>query len=82
MKPKMARGDGSGQAGDLLTCQAKISSIERDLGLSDVQYQTSVSILFVGYILYVLPFTLLMMSKKKSVMSLTKTRVRDMASSN
>lgn len=48
-------GDGRwvGQAGELLTSQAKISSIERDLGLSDVQYQTSVSILFVGYILYV-----------------------------
>ena len=28
--------------------KAKISSIEADLGLSDVQYQTCVSILFVG----------------------------------
>lgn len=30
---------------------AKLANIEEDLGLSDVQYQTCVSILFVGYIL-------------------------------
>ncbi|KAL1953774.1 hypothetical protein VTO42DRAFT_2271 [Malbranchea cinnamomea] len=34
---------------------AKLAAIETDLGLSDVQYQTTVSILFVGYILMQVP---------------------------
>ncbi|KAL4884879.1 major facilitator superfamily domain-containing protein [Aspergillus karnatakaensis] len=34
---------------------AKLAGIEEDLGISDVQYQTCVSILFVGYILMQVP---------------------------
>ncbi|PWN95307.1 MFS general substrate transporter [Tilletiopsis washingtonensis] len=34
---------------------AKLSSIEADLGLSDTQYQTAVSILFVGYVICGVP---------------------------
>ncbi|KAI1842536.1 hypothetical protein JX265_012652 [Neoarthrinium moseri] len=34
---------------------AKLADIETDLGLSNVQYQTAVSILFVGYILMQIP---------------------------
>lgn len=34
---------------------ARLAGIEEDLGLTDVDYQTSVSILFVGYILMQVP---------------------------
>ncbi|KAH7324947.1 major facilitator superfamily domain-containing protein [Stachybotrys elegans] len=34
---------------------ARLANIEEDLGLTDVQYQTAVSILFVGYILMQVP---------------------------
>lgn len=37
---------------------AKLANLERDLNLSSVQYQTSVSILFVGYLLMQLPSNL------------------------
>jgi len=36
-----------------------VSSIEADLGLSDVQYQTCVSILFVGYVITGIPSNML-----------------------
>jgi len=36
-----------------------VSSIEDDLGLSDVQYQTCVSILFVGYVITGIPSNML-----------------------
>jgi predicted MFS family arabinose efflux permease len=36
-----------------------VSSIEEDLGLSDVQYQTCVSILFVGYVITGIPSNML-----------------------
>lgn len=32
-----------------------VSTIEKDLGLTDVQYQTAVSILFAGYCLFGIP---------------------------
>lgn len=38
---------------------AKLSSIEKDLGLTDVQYQTAVSILFVGYVFVGVPSNML-----------------------
>jgi len=34
---------------------AKLSSLTKDLGLSDVQYQTAVSILFAGYVIFGIP---------------------------
>ncbi|CAK9782633.1 MFS general substrate transporter [Cutaneotrichosporon oleaginosum] len=34
---------------------AKLSSIEKDLRLTDVQYQTAVSILFAGYVIFGIP---------------------------
>lgn len=39
---------------------AKLANIEEDLGLSDVQYQTCVSILFVGYILMQVPSNMIL----------------------
>ncbi|KAI0417806.1 nicotinamide mononucleotide permease [Xylaria grammica] len=39
---------------------AKLAGIEEDLGISDVQYQTCVSILFVGYILLQVPSNLIL----------------------
>jgi predicted MFS family arabinose efflux permease len=36
-----------------------VSTIEEDLGLSDVQYQTCVSILFVGYVITGIPSNML-----------------------
>jgi MFS family permease len=39
---------------------AKLANIEEDLGLTDVQYQTCVSILFVGYILMQVPSNLVL----------------------
>jgi predicted MFS family arabinose efflux permease len=36
-----------------------VSTIEDDLGLSDVQYQTCVSILFVGYVITGIPSNML-----------------------
>lgn len=50
-----------------LTVRAKISSIEADLGLSDVQYQTCVSILFVGYIIFGVPSNMLLTRIKPSL---------------
>lgn len=37
---------------------AKLANLERDLNLSSVEYQTSVSILFVGYLLMQIPSNL------------------------
>lgn len=34
---------------------AKLSTIEKDLGITDVQYQTAVSILFAGYVIFGVP---------------------------
>ncbi|KAB8230416.1 major facilitator superfamily domain-containing protein [Aspergillus alliaceus] len=34
---------------------AKLAGVEEDLGMNDVQYQTSISILFIGYILMQVP---------------------------
>lgn len=34
---------------------AKLSSLTKDLKLTDVQYQTSVSILFAGYVIFGIP---------------------------
>ncbi|KAI1748004.1 nicotinamide mononucleotide permease [Xylaria castorea] len=39
---------------------AKLAGLEEDLGISDVQYQTCVSILFVGYILLQVPSNLIL----------------------
>ena len=39
---------------------AKLANIEKDLNLSPVQYQTCVSILFVGYILMQVPSNMLL----------------------
>ncbi|KAJ3575518.1 hypothetical protein NPX13_g4006 [Xylaria arbuscula] len=39
---------------------ARLAGIEEDLGISDVQYQTCVSILFVGYILLQVPSNLIL----------------------
>lgn len=38
---------------------ARLSSLEDDLGLTDTQYQTCVSILFVGYIIFGIPSNML-----------------------
>ena len=38
---------------------AKLNTLEEDLGLTDTQYQTCVSILFVGYILGQVPSNML-----------------------
>ncbi|KAI0390880.1 nicotinamide mononucleotide permease [Xylariaceae sp. FL0594] len=38
---------------------AKLAGLEDDLGLSDVQYQTALSILFVGYIIFQVPSNLI-----------------------
>lgn len=38
---------------------AKLSSLEDDLGLNDTQYQTAVSILFVGYVIFGVPSNML-----------------------
>ncbi|RSH79686.1 uncharacterized protein EHS24_009338 [Apiotrichum porosum] len=46
---------------------AKLSSIEKDLGLTDVQYQTAVSILFVGYVFFGVPSNMLLTRVKPSV---------------
>ncbi|KAI0206782.1 nicotinamide mononucleotide permease [Astrocystis sublimbata] len=43
---------------------ARLAGIEEDLGISDVQYQTCVSILFVGYILLQVPSNLVLGSIK------------------
>lgn len=48
---------------------ARINDLEEDLGLSSTQYQTCVSILFVGYLLGQLP----------SNMFLTRTRPSEFA---
>lgn len=37
-----------------------VSTITRDLSITDVQYQTCVSILFVGYVLFGIPSNMLM----------------------
>lgn len=44
-----------------------MSSIEEDLGLTDVQYQTAVSILFVGYVFFGVPSNMLLTRVKPSV---------------
>lgn len=38
---------------------ARLSSLEDDLGLTDTQYQTAVSILFVGYVIFGVPSNML-----------------------
>ncbi|OQO05185.1 hypothetical protein B0A48_08205 [Cryoendolithus antarcticus] len=45
---------------------ARLSSLEEDLGLTDTQYQTCVSILFVGYILGQIPSNMLITRIKPS----------------
>lgn len=44
-----------------------MSTLEDDLGLSDVQYQTCVSILFVGYVLLGIPANMLITRVRPSI---------------
>lgn len=39
---------------------AKLSTIEKDLRLNDVQYQTAVSILFAGYVVFGIPSNMIL----------------------
>lgn len=45
---------------------ARINNIEKDLGLSSVQYSTCVSILFVGYLLGGVPANMMLTRTKPS----------------
>jgi MFS family permease len=46
---------------------AKLSSLTKDLGITDVQYQTCVSILFAGYVIMGIPSNMLLTKVKPSL---------------